>query len=257
MGAMGKEKKLKEIAERYKASILLSLLISVSYLALSQGNLFIQSNMITLLAFSLNRPLNIFSYMLAHFSLWHLVVNVVILGFFGAVVEERLSGKDVLGIFLFAGFATAAFFSLLHPNTMLAGASAGAFGIAACALVLDWKKSLKVLAIVLVLVLTAFLPVSTGIEEQETTLIEKSEELETVIEKAAEEGRQQVVETVSKEKEVVEKKIQNIQKGRRFASAVQVDPFIHAYAAVFGIVYLLAFRRRQLREAAKGLNLRL
>ncbi len=247
---MAKEKMIK-FAKDYKASILLSLLVAFSYLVFSQGNFFIQSSTITLLAFSLARPLNIFSYMLAHFSLWHLAANVTILGFFGAIVEERLSSKDVLGIFVFAGFATAAFFSLLHPNTMLAGASAGAFGVAACALVLDWKKSLKTLAIVLVVVLTAFLPVSTSIEEQETTLIQKSEELEEVLEKAEAQGKQQVVETVSKEKEVVEKKIQNIQKGKSFASAVQVDPFIHAYAAAFGIVYLLVFRKKQLKKAAK------
>jgi len=236
-------------AMRLKATISLVVLIVAAYFVISLGELFMGIWAIDLISFSLAKPLNIVIYMFGHMSPWHLTVNVVSLAFFAGLVESKLSSNDVLVMFLFSGALTAFFFSLINPGIALVGASAGVTGIMASAFVLDFKKTLALMAIVLVLFVPIFSGLSLAIDVQQVSLEEKSEILENELETAIETGQSGKAAIISSEKRTVEEKIERLEEGKSFASGIEIDPFLHSYAAIFGMVYLIAFRRKQTMDA--------
>lgn len=231
------------VAKRFKATILLTAILVVSYLVLSQGNLFIERELLLALSFSLGRPLNMLSYMVSHMSLWHLAVNVVSLLLFAAIVEVSLSSRDVFGIFLFSGALTVAIFSLLNPGAELIGASAGVSAIMTSAFVLNVRKAIVYLVIVLVLFLLAFPGINFVVQWQEDVLAQENQELASQLGKAVETGNQEAVVRITNQKRTVEREISSFEESKELASSVEVDPFLHSYAAALGAVYLLLFRK--------------
>ncbi|MFA4855530.1 MAG: rhomboid family intramembrane serine protease [archaeon] len=238
-------------AKRFKATLFLALLLLVSYFWLSQGSLFIGKQLLLQQSFSVFQPWNFFSYMLAHISVWHLAVNVLSLLVFGSIVETALSSRDVLGIFVFCGALTVAFFVLLNPFAALVGASAGSSGIMASALILNIRKSLVALAIVAVLFFAAFQASSFAVQSQEMELARESTELGVALDNAIRAGNAQKSGEIAVEKGNVDAEISEFAESKGLASLVPVDFLIHGYAAVLGAIYLFLFRAGKTRAAIK------
>ncbi len=235
----------------FKAAIALTGLLVFSYFAFSQGNLFLGKNMLLSLSFSFSRPLSLVLYMFAHISPWHLAANAVMLGFFAAIVEKSLSSRDVFGIFLLCGILTASLFSYFNPAVALVGASAGTVGLMAAAFVLDLKKTVAVLAFAAGLYLLLFSGISLAIEGKENSLASEAETLERDLNKAIESGDTEMVRIIVVKKDVVQRQIVTLEEGKETASGVDIDPFIHSYAGIFGIAYILLFRRKETLAAVK------
>lgn len=238
-------------ARCFKASIALALLLLVCYFLLSYGSLFIGKSQLVSLSLNAVKPFNIISYMVVHMSVWHLAVNLVSLLLFAAVVEAALSPRDAFGIFFFSGMATGALFSLLNPGIALIGASAGVCGLMASAFVLNARQSLAVLGIVVVVFLLAFPLFGLLVQGEQHYLVQKNVELGSVLSNAIKSGDEEKVKAVAGQKAIAEAELKSFSESKNFASGVEIDPFLHSYAAIFGVVYLLAFRRKQTMAAVK------
>lgn len=85
----------------------------------------------------LQRPWTLLTYMFTHYSLWHLLVNMLWLWMFGRILEYVTSGTRVWSIYIVAGLGGALLYvvcgSLAATQGILCGASAAVTGIMAAA----------------------------------------------------------------------------------------------------------------------------
>jgi membrane associated rhomboid family serine protease len=239
------------IAKRFRATIALALILVVAYFLLSQGNLFIQKSLLSQLSFSLAKPLNFIAYTVSHMSLWHLAANLVSLLFFSAIVELSLKWKHVLGIFLFSAVLTVLIFSFLNPFSEIAGASAGVWGLMAAAFVLDVKKAALAMAAVIVLILLLFAGIELVVSQRENSLVQKNVEIETALAEAVESGNVGRANQLAAERVVAARQLENFTESSESAAEANLDMFLHSYAGILGIAYLLLFRQEETKKAIK------
>jgi membrane associated rhomboid family serine protease len=76
-----------------------------------------------------------------HDGLFHIGMNMLVLWFVGAPVEEAIGRGRFLALYLVSGLAGSAGALLLDPNTITVGASGAIFGILGAALVLEAQGS--------------------------------------------------------------------------------------------------------------------
>lgn len=76
-----------------------------------------------------------------HGGLIHLGFNLVILWWLGRMLEPELGAGRYLGVFLASVLGGGALALLLDPTVLGVGMSGGIFGLMACALVLQWRRS--------------------------------------------------------------------------------------------------------------------
>jgi membrane associated rhomboid family serine protease len=74
------------------------------------------------------RPWTLVTYLFVHGGVWHLLVNMIGLFFFGPPLEERWGSAEFLRFYLVAGLG-GALLSFLTPSAMIVGASGAIFGI--------------------------------------------------------------------------------------------------------------------------------
>jgi len=230
---------------RFRATVAIALLLALGYFLLSQGSLFIPKELLVSLSFGGFKPLNLLSYMFAHMSIWHLALNLIMLLAFAGIVEEALSPKDVAGIFFFSGFLTVAAFSFFYPFVSLFGASGGVFGLMACAFVLKPKKALYALAWAMVLLLIAFPLLGLAVQMQEGAFAQANQAKESKLAAAIQSGNQQKIAIASIESEKAGQALAGFNESEDFASGAETSYFLHSFAAIFGIAYLLLFKRKE------------
>ena len=82
---------------------------------------------------------NAWLYMFAHYNLAHLALNAITLWSFGGPVERELGPVQTLGVFGVAAVVAGAVQSIVTPDALLMGASAGIFGLVAAFVALKPK----------------------------------------------------------------------------------------------------------------------
>lgn len=75
------------------------------------------------------RPWTVFTYMFLHAGMWHLLVNMVGLFFFGPRLEQRLGSRDFLLLYTLSGLGGAVFSFIFAPTAAVVGASGAVFGV--------------------------------------------------------------------------------------------------------------------------------
>lgn len=243
--------KIGAVVWKLKATIVVALILIAAYFFFSQGSLFIEKNALLSMAFSAGNPFNIISYMLAHMSIWHLMVNVVSLVLFATIIELALSSKDVVGIFLFSAIFTIVFFSFFNPGIVLIGASAGVWGIMAASFVLNAKRAVAALAIIIALFLFLFPAAVIIVQQYEAVMVQKNTELGTALETAIETGNIEKAEAIKVKKIEAETELKEFSESKQLAAETIIDPFLHSYAAIFGIAYLFLFKRKETKECVR------
>jgi membrane associated rhomboid family serine protease len=98
-----------------------------------------------------------------HGSIIHLGMNMFVLWFIGAPVEQAIGRGRFLALYIVSGLAGAAGALLFDPHAITVGASGAIFGILGAALVLEWQRNLvlggQALGLIVVnLVLTFAIP---------------------------------------------------------------------------------------------------
>lgn len=233
----------------FKATIFLTLLICLSFIYLSEGRPFIPSETIIKLSFSFYSLGNFLFYMLIHSSIFHLTVNLVSLIAFALIVENKLGWKDCIALFFFAGILTAVSYGFLHSDTILIGASAGVSGLIVGAFLLDPKKTFIAAILVVVLLSFVFIPsAQTTLTSYSEKIEEKSIKIAEDINKAVERGETEKAVALNKQFTEAKKEIKEFKEAEELRLEAEVDPWIHGYGAIFGIIYLFALRRKQLQK---------
>jgi membrane associated rhomboid family serine protease len=98
-----------------------------------------------------------------HGSIIHLGMNMFVLWFIGAPVEQAIGRGRFLALYIVSGLAGSAGALLFDPHAITVGASGAIFGILGAALVLEWQRNLvlggQALGLIVVnLVLTFAIP---------------------------------------------------------------------------------------------------
>jgi len=78
---------------------------------------------------SLIKPWGVVTYMFLHGDLWHLLLNMLVLFFFGPPLEQRWGSKGFLQYYLLCGLGGAALSFVFAFNTSVIGASAAIYGL--------------------------------------------------------------------------------------------------------------------------------
>jgi membrane associated rhomboid family serine protease len=77
-----------------------------------------------------------------HGSIIHLGMNMFVLWFIGAPVEQAIGRGRFLALYIVSGLAGSAGALLFDPHAITVGASGAIFGILGAALVLEWQRNL-------------------------------------------------------------------------------------------------------------------
>ncbi len=80
-------------------------------------------------ALILERPWTMVTYAFVHANLWHLLLNLLMLFFFGPRLEERLGSRVFLSFYLLCGVGGALLSFALAPGAAVVGASGAIFGV--------------------------------------------------------------------------------------------------------------------------------
>lgn len=75
------------------------------------------------------RPWGIFTYMFVHGGFWHVLLNMLVVFFFGPPLEQRLGGTEFLKLYLLAGLGGALMGFIFAFDIAVIGASGAAFGL--------------------------------------------------------------------------------------------------------------------------------
>lgn len=241
---------------KFKAALFLFFILLFGFVLLSGFRAFIPVSLLSIFGFSIRQPWALLSYWLTHTGLFHLAVNAVSVFAFAAILERTLSARGVLKIFFFSAFLSAFFFSLLNPDILLIGASAGMSGLLACSLVLKPKQSLIALAAILAFLLLLFPLISFALEEQKTSLQSETSILSSDLNKAVAEKNFQKAKELSKQ--LAEKNTQSSEfnLALKLSATTKTDSLIHALGAFFGLAYLAVFRKQSLKDAFRKIKKR-
>ncbi|HWC44643.1 MAG TPA: rhomboid family intramembrane serine protease [Casimicrobiaceae bacterium] len=78
--------------------------------------------------FAFQQPWTIITYMFVHGGMWHIIFNMVTLGFFGPRVEAQLGGRRFLALYFISGLGGAVLSYFTTPAGII-GASGAIFGV--------------------------------------------------------------------------------------------------------------------------------
>ncbi len=88
----------------------------------------------------LTRPWTILTYMFVHGGFFHVLINMLMLFFFGPPLEERWGGKEFIKYYAICGVG-GALFNLIFSEGVIIGASGAVYGVM-LAYALNWPDSL-------------------------------------------------------------------------------------------------------------------
>jgi len=74
-------------------------------------------------------PINIFTYSFIHLNIWHLLVNMIGIFFWGMVLERHWGRRKFIEYYLLMAIGAGAFQQLLQPGVSAIGASGVVFGL--------------------------------------------------------------------------------------------------------------------------------
>ena len=75
------------------------------------------------------RPWGVLTYMFLHGDVWHLLLNMLILFFFGPPLESRWGSPEFLKYYLLCGMGGVALSFVFAPGSVIIGASAAIYGL--------------------------------------------------------------------------------------------------------------------------------
>jgi membrane associated rhomboid family serine protease len=85
------------------------------------------------------RPWSVITYMFLHGDLWHLLINMLVLFFFGPPLEARWGSKEFIRFYLICGLGGVALSFIFAPSGII-GASAAVYGVM-LAFAITWPEA--------------------------------------------------------------------------------------------------------------------
>ena len=178
-----------------------------------------------------------------HSSYAHLFANLAIIIASGIVVESALRKRDFLALFFGGAAFSAIVFCAISPQYSLVGASAGAVSLLGAAIVIDPKKTAAYAAIALVAGYLVISGIAFYVESTQKKIAEEVIVLEQAKKEAVHLGNNAEAENISAQITKKEEASAKINKGESLKLEVPPNFEIHLIAALFGVFYVLIFRR--------------
>ncbi|MBI2598439.1 MAG: rhomboid family intramembrane serine protease [Candidatus Diapherotrites archaeon] len=230
----------------------------VSFVLLAGNQLFIPVEVQKNFAFNFFfRPWNLLFFQFVHTGPAHLIANFLLVFFLGAVVEEAIQKKHVLGLFFGVGILSFSLFNFFENKILGVGASGGAIALATAALVLSPKKAIYSVMAVLVFSLTLLWVVNSFQFFFEQKLFEQKEAVKRDLAIAVLEKNQFEIQAKTQQLKPVSTAIEQKVENKKFEKETQVANAVHFFASVLAIFYLLVFCQGETRSALKNSGLQL
>jgi len=112
----------------------------LNFLAGCEGKLGTIGSMSKVKVFGDGEWWRLFLHIYLHAGVFHMLFNVFSLLFAGKVVEKKMGSLSYLVLFHVIAIINAIIISLIFPNSISVGASAGIFGMIGIVCVMKWKK---------------------------------------------------------------------------------------------------------------------
>jgi membrane associated rhomboid family serine protease len=239
-----------------KITISLAVITTAFYVALSQSLLYIPSKVLLQLGFNFENPIGILLYSFLHVSPNHVIGNLILLFIVGAIAEQKLNRKDIIGIYFLSSFAAAITFSLLTPNTIIVGASAAISGLISAAVVADIKKAVVGIVAFTVLMFLIGPPLYQYSADQIELLRDKTSVLEQQLqttslqlEMAIEQNNTVLIEQLQEKYDTTYYELNestmakvNVEEGVEREKRSQTSSLAHIVGAIVGFIYLWRIR---------------
>ncbi len=181
---------------RFKATILLTLLVFLAYFWFSQGALFIPAKTIDDFSFGGDALQNLVFYLFIHIGIIHLISNTTYLLIFGLIAERELKARDIWGLFFSAGIGGAIILAIIDPGIRVVGASAGITGLITASIFFKPKYAVIAMFAAALLVMGIGFAAEGGIQkilqETEKQITEMQSQV-TSLESSLEENQGEVV----------------------------------------------------------------
>ena len=226
----------------------------ISYLALSNGAVYIPDLKITTFALNLSSPLTVLSYLFVHIGINHILSNLTALAIFAYLCEGKLSHTDVIAIFLIAGSIAGIVFALANPGVLLAGASASIAGLMAAAAITDPQRAFPLLIGIPLAVAFVVTPLAGMISNSVTVSLQR-QVLSAQATAQAYVAQNKTTEAKAALAQATQKvgELSQHQEGAMRESATQTDYLVHVVGAFMGAAYVLLFRKQAVIDAIDGL----
>lgn len=94
-----------------------------------------------------HRPWTLLTYMLSHYDVWHILMNMMWLYFFGAIMQQVSASRRLMMLYIVGGLAGGLAFMLMHGQAMwLTGASSSVLAIVTAVMILapDYRVNLLI-----------------------------------------------------------------------------------------------------------------
>ncbi len=249
--------KRKKQKASYRKTLILSILLAISYILLSKHFLYIPTKYLLLLGFNISNPLGLITYSFVHISPMHLIGNLILLLSIGFIAEQKLSSKEYFAVYLTAGAASAIVYGILYPQNYLVGASAAISGLLAIAFIVDIKKTLVAIVIASISISLISSPVHSftlieyeKMQNQQNQIQEKISELNTQIQKAIASNQTEIASQLNKTKQNQVQRLNKtstetlvVNEGMKREEHAKTSPLVHLTGAFIGLAYLFLFRR--------------
>ena len=236
------------------STLVLCAALVISYLALSNGAVYIPDLKITTFALDLSSPLTVISYLFVHIGINHILSNLTALAIFAYLCEGKLSHTDVIAIFLIAGSIAGIVFALANPGVLLAGASASIAGLMAAAAITDPQRAFPLLIGIPLAVAFVVTPLAGMISNSVTVSLQR-QVLSAQATAQAYVAQNKTTEAKAALAQATQKvgELSQHQEGAMRESATQTDYLVHVVGAFMGAAYVLLFRKQAVIDAIDGL----
>jgi len=245
------QKKSPKRFEYISVSLILSVLLVLSFLFLANDQLQISIPLQKNLAFNLfNSPLNVISFLFVHSGVNHLIANVLLVFFMGGIVEKLISRKHIIGLFFGVGILSFVLFNFISPQVFGIGASGGAIALTAVALILSPKKSIIALVVVFLISLVFVIGLTQVQVNLDQDLNKQHQKIKTELNKAIQEKNQEKVQIKETELKEVTEKIEEKKVNADYEKNIRIANSVHFISSILAIGYLFIFCRKITQKAA-------
>ena len=246
------------------ATIGLALLSIAFYFVLSGGSSYVTPlSKLYPLGVSGYNLIGAITYTFIHIGLKHLIGNIIALAAFGWILEEKIKGSHVLGLFITCGVFGGIAYALLNPNVWVVGGSTAIAGLLAASTLANTKKALIVFVAVMLLVPNVILPAVDGVmdsfEEDKLTDAAQAKlemmDLEALI--ASGNYTNQTLDEQALWEDYYRAALEarrSQAEGRNTESTTPASLQIHFIGGLFALLFLWIFDRKVLKEFWGKLN---
>ncbi len=231
------------------ATAILSATVILVYFLNSSGTLYLPENILIAEGFQIQNPFSLFTHIFLHIGILHLMGNLIPLIVFCWLLESKISSKEVVAIFLVGGAISSVIFSLTNQGYVLVGSSAAIASVMGASVIARPKAAIILMLILPFLTQFFVYPIANySVQLEKQSLKTQTIELNKTVQELIKENKTTEAEKVNKTLQENTRKYNITKQGEEREKKTPVGFVVHIYGALFGVAYMLLFRKKISRE---------